>query len=91
MITINSDEILFYELYRNSKKWELIKSEKNNFSENPESYSFTDFLYSNNQVWNYTIDKNTSELKAYYLGDKTEEGYSEMVCVIPILYYFKLQ
>lgn len=91
MITISSDEILFFELYRNSKKWELVKTEKIKFSENPDSYSFTDFLYSNSQVWDYTIDENTRELKAYYLGDKTEQGYSEMVCGILILHYFKLQ
>jgi hypothetical protein len=57
MITITTDEILF-ELYRDSK-WELVKTEKIDFSENPDSYSFTDFLYSNNEVWEYTINKDS--------------------------------
>jgi hypothetical protein len=26
MITITTDEILFFELYRDSKKWELVKT-----------------------------------------------------------------
>jgi hypothetical protein len=43
MITINTDEILFYELYRNAKKWELAKTEKITFSENPESYFLQKF------------------------------------------------
>ncbi|WP_052257160.1 hypothetical protein [Flavobacterium sp. AED] len=91
MITFNTDEILFFEMYRNSKKWELVKTEKIKFSENPESYSFTEFLYANKEIWDYNIDENSGELKAYYIGDKTEEGFSEMVCGNPVLYYFKLQ
>ncbi|MDI6032165.1 hypothetical protein QLS91_03685 [Flavobacterium sp. LB2P84] len=91
MITINTDEILFFELYRNSKKWELVKREKIKFSENPESYSFTEFLYSNKEIWDYSIDENSGELKAYYIGEKTEEGFSELVCGNPVFYYFKLQ
>ncbi len=91
MITINVDEILFFELYRNSKKWELVKTEKIKFSENPESYSFTEFLYSNKEIWDYSVDENSGELKAYYIGEKTEEGFSELVCGNPVFYYFKLQ
>jgi len=91
MITINVDEILFFELYRNSKKWELVKTEKIKFSENPESYSFTEFLYSNKEIWDYSVDENSGELKAYYIGEKTEERFSELVCGNPVFYYFKLQ
>ncbi|EIA09346.1 hypothetical protein HJ01_01252 [Flavobacterium frigoris PS1] len=91
MITINTDEMLFFELYRNSKKWKLVKTEKIKFSKNPESYSFTEVLYSNSQVWDYNIDKDTGELTALYIGDKIEEGYSEMICGTLVLYYFKLQ
>jgi hypothetical protein len=41
MITINTDEILFYELYQN-KKMELAKP-KRLLSENPESYFLQKF------------------------------------------------
>lgn len=92
MIKITTDEILFFELYRKSKKWELVKTEKIKFSENPESYSFTEILYANNDVWDYSIDNDSGELKAYYIGEKMENGnYSEMVCGNPVEYYFKLQ
>ena len=91
MITINTEEILFFELYRNSKKWELAKTEKINFSENPESYSFADILYSNNEVWEYTINKDSGELTAFYIGEKIEDNYTQLVCGNPVFYYFKLQ
>jgi hypothetical protein len=91
MITINPEQILFFELYRNSKKWELVKTEKITFSKNPESYSFTELLYTNKEIWDYTIDENSGELKTYYVGDKTEEGFSEIVCGNTVFYYFKLQ
>jgi hypothetical protein len=91
MITITTDEILFFELYRDSKKWELVKTEKIDFSENPDSYSFTEFLYSNNEVWEYTINKDSGELIAFYIGEKIEDNYTQLVCGNPVLYYFKLQ
>lgn len=91
MITINEDEILFFELYRTSKKWKLVKNEKVKFSENPDSYSFTEILHSNNEVWDYNIDANTEELTAYYIGEKIEDNYTELVCGNQKLFYFKLQ
>lgn len=91
MITITTDEILFYELYRDSKKWDLVKTKKIDFSENPDSYSFTEFLYSNNEVREYTINKDSGELTAFYIGEKIEDNYTQLVCGNPVLYYFKLQ
>lgn len=91
MITINTKELLFFELYRNSKKWKLVKTEKICFSENPDSYSFTEFLYSNNEVWEYTINKDSGELIAFYIGEKTEDNYTQLVCGNPVFYYFKLE
>jgi hypothetical protein len=91
MITINTDEILFYELYRKSKKWQLVKTEKIVFFENQESHSFTDFLYSNTEIWNYTINEDSGDLTAFYIGNKTKDGFSEMICGNPVLYYFKLE
>jgi hypothetical protein len=91
MITINPNEILFFELYRNSKKWKLVKKEIVQFSEKPELYSFTELVYSNKEIWDYSIDDNSGELKTYYIGEETEEGFSEMVCGNQVFYYFKLQ
>jgi hypothetical protein len=91
MITITTNEILFYDLYRDSKKWDLVKTEKIDFSENPDSYSFTEFLYSNKEVWEYTINKDSGELTAFYIGEKIEDKDTQLVCGNPMLYYFKLQ
>jgi hypothetical protein len=91
MITINPNEILFFELYKNSKNWKLVKKETIKFSEKLELYSFTELVYSNKEIWDYSIDDNSGELKAYYIGEETEEGLSEMVCGNPVFYYFKLQ
>jgi hypothetical protein len=74
-------------LYRDSKKWELVKTEKIDFSENPDSYSFTDFLYSNNEVWEYTINKDSGELIAFYIG-KIEDNYTQLVCGNPVFLLF---
>jgi hypothetical protein len=91
MITITTDEILFYELYRHSKKWDLVKIEKITFSENTESYFYTEILYSNNEIWEYTINKDSGELTAFYIGEKIEDNYTQLVCGNPVFYYFKLQ
>lgn len=91
MIKISTDEIQFFELYQNSKEWKLVQIEKKKFSENPESYSFTEILYTNNEIWDYNIDANTGELIAYYVGEKIEDNYTELVCGNQKLFYFKLQ
>lgn len=90
MITITTTEILFYELYRNAKKWDLVKTEKIIFSDNPESYFFTELLYANNEIWEYTI-KDSGELTAFYIGEKLENYYTQLVCGNPVFYYYKLQ
>lgn len=90
MITINNEEIQFFELYKSSKEWKLVNVEKLIFSENPESFSYTDIIYSNNEVWEYNIDTSTGELTAFYIGEKTENNYTMLVCGNPRLIYFKL-
>lgn len=91
MIHITTEEILFFELYKNAKEWKLTQTDKIQFSENPESYSFTEFLNSNNEIWDYNIDSTTGELKAYYVGEKIDSNYTELVCGNKELFYFKLQ
>jgi hypothetical protein len=91
MITINPTEILFFELYKKSKKWELIKKETIHFSEKPELYSFAELVYSNKEIWDYTINKESGELKAFYIGEENELGFSEMICGNLEFRYFKLQ
>ena len=91
MIHITTEEILFFELYKNAREWKLVQTDKIKFSENPESYSFTEFLNSNNEIWDYKIDSTTGELIAYYVGEKIDDNYTELVCGNKELFYFKLQ
>lgn len=91
MITINPTEILFFELYKKSKKWELVKKEILHFSEKPELYSFTELVYSNKEIWDYTINKESGELNAFYIGEENEWGFSQWVCGQLEFHYFKLE
>lgn len=91
MIHISTEEIQFFELFKKSKEWKLVQTEKIKFSENPESYSFTELLYSTNEVWDYNIDSTTGQLIAFYIGEKIEDNYTELVCGNQKLKYFKLQ
>ncbi|MBU0940468.1 MAG: hypothetical protein KKD36_03410 [Bacteroidetes bacterium] len=91
MIHIAVEQIQFFELYKNTKEWKLVQTDKIQFSENPESYSFTEFLNSNNEIWDYKIDSTTGELITYYVGEKIDDNYTELVCGNKELFYFKLQ
>jgi hypothetical protein len=91
MIHFSTEEIQFFELFKKSKEWKLVQTEKIKFSENPESPSFTELLYSNNEVWDYNIDPKSGQLTAYYIGEKIEDNYTELVCGNQKLIYFKLQ
>ena len=91
MIHITVEEIQFFELYKNAKEWKLVQIDKNRFSENPESYSFTEFLNPNNEVWDYKINSTNGELIAHYVGEKIDNNYTELVCGNTELFYFKLQ
>lgn len=91
MIHITAEKIHFFELYKHTKEWKLIQTDKNKFSENPGSHSFTEFLYSNNEIWDYRIDLNSGELIAHYIGEKIDNNYTELICGNKELFYFKLQ
>lgn len=92
MITIEHDQILFFELYDKAKKWSLVKTEKINFSKR-EEYFYNPFyiIYSNKEVWHYYIDGTTGYLKTNYIGQETDEGIAEVVCGNPQFEYFKLE
>lgn len=92
MITIDPDQILFYELYDKAKNWNLAKTEKIIFSDK-ESLTSDPLLivYSNKEVWRYYIDEASGNLIAFYIGEENENGISELFCSNQKLQYFKLQ
>jgi hypothetical protein len=65
MITINTtDEILFYEL-SNAKKNGIAKTKRLLFRKSRILFFYTEILYSNNEIWEYTINKDSGELTAF--------------------------
>lgn len=99
MITINSEEILFFELYKKAKEWCLVRTEPIIFCKKVEiekqyieyDASFTEFTYKNNDVWQYYIDKNSGLLKTYLVGSELENGVAEIICGSISYEYFKLE
>lgn len=92
MITIDADQILFYELYDKAKKWNLAKTEKIIFSDKENLTSDPLLIvYSNKEVWRYYIDETSGSLSASYIGEENENGIAELLCVTTQLKYFKLQ
>jgi hypothetical protein len=45
------------------------KNRKDYFFRKPDSI-FYRFLYSNNEIWEYTINKDSGELTAFYIGKR---------------------
>ncbi|KQX15916.1 hypothetical protein [Flavobacterium sp. Root420] len=92
MIQINSNEIQFYELIKNAKSWKLVKPEKILYSDSLSGdSSYSELIYSNNEIWQYSIDEKTGYLNLTYTGDKTETGRTEIICGTVTKTYFKLQ
>jgi hypothetical protein len=92
MITISLDEIKFFELYKNSKNWTLIKSEKLIFLDKAGiDLFYTEIVYSNKEIWDYTIDDDSGQLTVRYTGEETDTGRTEIVCGTTETNYFRLQ
>lgn len=99
MISVNKNEILFFELYKNTKEWCLVRTEPINFCKKTEiekqytsfDATFTEFTYKNNEVWQYYRDENSGLLKTYNVGYELENGVSEIICGGTSSEYFKLE
>lgn len=92
MIQINGNEIQFHELIKNAKNWKLIKTEKILYSDSLSGdSSYSELIYSNNEIWQYSLDEKTGYLNLTYTGDKTETGRTEIICGTVTKTYFKLQ
>ena len=89
MIQININEIQFYELIKNAKSWKLVKPEKILYSDSLSGdSSYSELIYSNNEIWQYSIDEKTGYLNLTYTGDKTETGRTEIICGTVTKTYF---
>lgn len=99
MITINENNILFFELYKNAKEWCLVKTEpivfcKKADNERPEidyHVSFTEFTFINKEVWQFRIDENSGLLNTNLVGTELDNGVAEIICGSLSHQYFKLE
>jgi hypothetical protein len=58
-----------FELYRDSKKWELVKTEKIDFSEN-QIHILLPISYIRITKFGSILNKDSGELIAFYIGEK---------------------
>ena len=92
ILIIEQSKLIFYEQDKLTNELKLIESQNLIFltSVNEDNYS-NEFLFSDNQIWWFGIDKNNSELRQMNTGEKTINGRTEIVCGNSELYYTKLK
>ncbi len=70
----------------------MIKSENIKFSKSThESIYSYEFVFSDNQIWWFGIDKNSNQLRQMNTGEETENGRTEIVCGNSELRYIKVE
>ncbi len=97
MITINENEILFFELYKNAKEWCLVKTEPIVFCKKAEEGSeiydvtFTEITFKNKEVWQFYIEEKSGLLKTFLFGHESDDTLSQIICGGISEEYFKLE
>ncbi|WP_310377420.1 hypothetical protein [Flavobacterium sp.] len=92
LLIIEQNKFLFFEQNKITKELKLIKSENIRFSKSThESIYSYEFVFSDNQIWWFGIDKNNNQLRQMNTGEETEKGRTEIVCGNSELRYIKLE
>lgn len=81
ILIVNESDFKFYEQDIKTKKLKLIKSEEIKFSKSTHEriYSY-EFVFSDNQIWHFSKNKQSGELRQVNTGEQNENGRSEIVC-----------
>jgi hypothetical protein len=81
ILIVNESDFKFYEQDIKTKKLSLIKSEEIKFSKSTHEriYSY-EFVFSDNQIWHFSKNKQSGELGQMNTGEQNENGRSEIVC-----------
>jgi hypothetical protein len=74
MIHITTETGMAFRLYKNAKM-KLTQTDKIRFSKSRIVFLYPDY---NNEIWDYNINSTTGELKAYYIGEKMNNNYTEL-------------
>ena len=92
VLIIEKDKFLFFERNKKTKDLKLIKTENIKFSKSiHESIYSYEFVFSDNQIWWFGINKNDKQLRQMNTGEETEHGRTEIVCGNSELRYIKLE
>ncbi|RVT76522.1 hypothetical protein EOD40_08435 [Flavobacterium sufflavum] len=91
ILIIDENKFHFYEKNVKTKEIKLVKSEKMNFSKgiNENFYSY-EFVFSDNQIWYFSVNPKTNKLRQVNTGEDKEIGRSEIVCGNLELYYTRI-
>ena len=92
ILIIDKNKFQFYEQNKITKELKLLKSENIKFSKSTHEriYSY-EFVFSDNQIWWFGIDKNSNQLRQMNSGKETEIGRTEIVCGNSELRYVKIE
>ncbi len=92
ILIIDKDKFLFYEQNKITKELKLIKSENIKFSKSAYEriYSY-EFVFSDNQIWWFGVDKNSNKLRQMNTGEETKIRRTEIVCGNSELRYTKFE
>lgn len=92
ILVIEKNKFIFFEQNKITKELKLIKTENIKFSKSiHERFYSYEFVFSDNQIWRFGIDKNSGQLRQMNTGEETENGRTEIVCGNSELRYMKLE
>ena len=92
VLIIEKNKFLFFEQNKKTKELKLIKSENIKFSKSThESIYSYEFVFSDNQIWWFGIDKNSNQLRQMNTGEETDNRRTEIVCGNSELRYIKVE
>lgn len=92
ILAIEKNKFIFFEQNKITKELKLIKTENIKFSKSiHERFYSYEFVFSDNQIWRFGIDKNSGQLRQMNTGEETENGRTEIVCGNSELRYMKLE
>ncbi|WP_125719947.1 tetratricopeptide repeat protein [Flavobacterium ustbae] len=91
IVEIKENEILFYEVDKNTKVKKLIKTEKLVYNDKDSAVSvFSEIILSDGTVWNCSIDEQSNVLHVIKVAIKTEEGIEKIKTNNEESYYVKI-
>ena len=93
IIEITENEINFYIKNRKTNDKNLLKTEQIKFNEHITGFniSYTDFIFSDNQIWSFNINESDNLLHSINIGDINENEIAITTCGNSEIYYKRIK